>query len=208
MRKALSGDLPGWEAHSEMINYPRPRLKDVESLFPTARKGGVLVLIYPKDGALHTVLTLRHTYQGHHSAQVSFPGGSLEKEDHSLWHTALREAQEEVGLRTSEVIQLGRLSQVYIPPSNFLVSPYIAVLSSTPVFVRDPVEVARIIETPLSALLDPKNLLEKPMFLKVTQGEVNVRYFSIDGETVWGATGMMLNELSHLLRRTKVTLDH
>lgn len=206
MREALAGPLPGWEAHSEMINYPRPRTDDVETLFPQARKGGVLVLVYPKNGALHTVLTLRHTYQGHHSAQVSFPGGSLEQNDPSLWHTALREAREEVGLETSQVLPLGCLSKVYIPPSNFVVSPFVAAMDNAPVFERDPVEVARIIEAPLSALLDPDTLREKPMYLKVAQGEVNVRYFDLDGETVWGATGMMLNELAHILRQAKVVL--
>lgn len=198
---ALEQPLPGWEAHNEMINYPRPLIADWESAVPNARQGAVLALIYPKDGSLHTVLTLRHSYKGHHSAQVSFPGGSLEPEDESHWHAALREAEEEIGLQPQEVRLLGTLSKVYIPPSNFLVHPFVAFYPGTPSFTADPVEVARIIETPLSHLLQPDTLKQKPMYLKVSQGDVNVRYFDIDGETVWGATAMMLNELKTVLAR-------
>lgn len=202
---ALQSPLPGWNAHSEMINYPRPRIDDVESLVPDARQGAVLALIYPKNGELHTVLTLRHSYNGHHSGQVSFPGGKCDDGDRSTWHTALREAHEEVGLEAQNVQELGMLSKVYIPPSNFLVHPHVAFSPITPQFSADPVEVKRIIEAPLSQLLAPHLLQQKPMHLKVLPEEVQVKYFALDGETVWGATGMMLNELKHILTRIKGT---
>lgn len=202
LRIALNEPLPGHEAHREMINYPRP-LKTIEDAdFPHARRGGVLALIYPKDGEAHFVLTLRHAYKGVHSAQVSFPGGSREREDGSLFETALREAREEVNADPDRIECIGALSKVYIPPSNFLVSPFVGICRSRPDFRREEREVARIIETPLNRLTEPDVIKETPMYIKLTDSEMSVKYFDIDGETVWGATGMMLNELVHILHRT------
>jgi len=203
LEAALAGDLPGWAAHSQMINYPRPRPESVETLFPDARKSAVLVLLYPKNGEIYTVLTLRHAYKGVHSAQVSFPGGAVEPEDEDLWGTALREAREEIGIKSDSIQKLGCLSTVYIPPSNFLVKPYVGLVHDIKEFVREPGEVARIIETPIDLLTRQETIKEMPMYLKVTESEVNVRYFDIDGETVWGATGMMINEFVHILKGLK-----
>lgn len=182
-----------------MINYPRPPSTHLEERFPNARKGAVLVLFYPVENRLHTVLTLRHSYEGAHSGQVSFPGGSMEEDDESLWHTALREAHEEIGLDISRVKRIGTLSQVYIPPSNFLVTPYVAGLQSRPAYIPDSREVARIIEAPILHLFEEDRLKEKDMYIRTMQREIAVKYFALDGETVWGATGMMLNELKHIL---------
>lgn len=201
LRDALNGPLPGHEAHREMINYPRPLKNIAEADFPNARRGGVLVLIYPKEDKPHLVLTLRHAYRGVHSAQVSFPGGGREEGDPDLYHTALREASEEVCAVPDRIERIGALSMVYIPPSNFLVSPFVGFCRDTPDFRPEEREVARIIETPLSRLTDSDVIKEKTVYLKLTESEMKVKYFDIDGETVWGATGMMLNELAHILRR-------
>jgi hypothetical protein len=124
----------------------------------------------------------------------------VEPEDENLRATALREAREEIGVISDSIEILGCLSAVYIPPSNFLVRPYVGIMHHSPPFVREHAEVARIIETPIKVLTLPDTIKEKPMYLKVAGSEINVRYFDIDGETVWGATGMMLNELVHILK--------
>ncbi len=199
--QAFEQPLPGWDAQSKMINYDRPPVDDISKVDPGARLGAVLVLIYPKESVLHTVLTLRNVYRGTHSGQVSFPGGKVEPGDENLWATALREAQEEVNLLPENVQYIGQLSQIYIPPSRFLVSPYLAVTNETPQFTPDPTEVARIIEAPIADFLDLKNIAEKDIFVETLKAKMKVKYFAISGETVWGATAMILSELAEMARR-------
>jgi 8-oxo-dGTP pyrophosphatase MutT (NUDIX family) len=187
-----------------MINYDRPPPEDVSLIDPSARKGGVLALIYPKANELHTVLTLRNDYDGHHSGQVSFPGGKHEISDKSLWDTALRETHEEIGVPSNGILRIGDLTKVYIPPSRFIVSPFLAYRTEAPDFRRDATEVKQIIETPLEVFLDPNKVKEKSVFVKAFNGNLKVKYYDIDGHVVWGATAMILSEIAELLRQTKL----
>jgi 8-oxo-dGTP pyrophosphatase MutT (NUDIX family) len=199
IQKALEKPLPGWDAHRKMINYMRPNAIDVESIDPEARHGAVLALLYPKDNIPHVALMLRNTYEGTHSGQVSFPGGKRELTDEDLIQTALREAHEEMNIQPELVTIVGPLSKVYIPPSRFLVSPFIAYASKRPDFIADPLEVAEIIEAPLHLILAESSIKQKPIFVQVTNSELEVKYFDILGHTVWGATAMMLKELAEIL---------
>ncbi len=187
--------LPGWEAQKKMINYDRPRPENIDEVDPNARLGAVLILIYPKENALHLVLILRNVYKGTHSGQISFPGGKQEPEDGSLWHTALREANEEVGIDPEKIKYIGALTKVYIPPSRFLVSPFVAISEEQPRFTADPIEVQRIIEAPISLFQDENNRLEKNLFVKALNAEMPIKYFDLEGEVLWGATAMMISEL-------------
>lgn len=186
-----------------MINYARPKAGDVESLDPEAKKGAVLALIYPKGNVPHIILMLRNAYEGAHSNQVSFPGGRLEVSDEGLLHTALREAEEEVGIDPAQVEVLGELSKIYIPPSRFLVSPFIGFSRSRPDFKPDPVEVAEIIETPLESILTEDRIKRKPIYVQVVNSELDVKYFDLEGHVVWGATAMILSEIRELLIRSQ-----
>lgn len=199
--EACKAPLPGWDAQKRLINYTRPAPKDVSKVDPHARLGAVLALLYPKNGELHTVLMMRNTYKGVHSNQVSFPGGAFEKHDLSLWHTALREAHEEVGLSGDKVVKISELTKVYIPPSRFLVTPFLAFTETAPNFIPDEYEVQRIIETPISMFLDRKNILEKNIFIETYNAEVPIKYYDVEGEIVWGATAMMLSELAEILEK-------
>jgi len=199
IQKAVKQPLPGWDAHRKMINYMRPKVEDVEQIDPGARKGAVLALLYPKENTPHIALMLRNTYDGTHSGQVSFPGGKREKMDIDLAHTALREAHEELNIDPEYVTMLGELTKVYIPPSRFLVSPYIGFSKRRPDFKPDPIEVAEIIEAPLNLILEESSIKEKPIFVQVTNSELEVKYFDIFGHTVWGATAMILKELAEII---------
>lgn len=206
LSKAFSRPLPGWDAQKELINYDRPKPDNIEAVDPDARQSAVLALLYPKNGEIHTVLILRNTYEGTHSGQISFPGGKREDHDHSLWDTATREAQEEVGIDRSIIHKVGKLTPVYIPPSRFLVTPFLAFANREPRFQRDPVEVRRIIESPVSPFLDRGKIAEKKMFIKSMKGSVDIKYFDLEGETLWGATAMIISEISEVLRSIDVSL--
>lgn len=196
LRDELRGSLPGEVAQARMA--PNPRSADSSSeVFrtpgPDARHGGVLVLLYLYGGHVHLPLILRPTYSGVHSGQVGFPGGGREPEDLDLAATALREAWEEVGVTPAEVRVLGQLSPLFVFASNYLVLPTVGWCSSRPEFRNDPYEVAQLLETPLAHLLDPETTQRKDWNLRGRT--VEVPFFRVAGQSVWGATAMILSEL-------------
>lgn len=204
LSSAFQSPLPGWNAQKRLINYDRPPPDNISTFDPSARQSAVLALLYPKNGELYTVLMLRNIYEGTHSGQVSFPGGKRELEDKSLWHTALREANEEVGILEQSVKLIGELTKVYIPPSRFLVTPFLAYAKEAPIFRRDRIEVQRIIETPISAFLKAAAIREKMLFVSSANTEIPVKYYDVNGEIVWGATAMMLSELAEIINKSHI----
>ena len=193
--------LPGLAAHLEMVPPERiPKDTMVPSVPETAKKAAVLALCYPdKQELTRILLILRPPKSGVHSAQVAFPGGAVEMGDRDLLATAMREAEEEVGVRSAELNPIRSLTEIYIPPSNYLVQPYFAWTSLPQNFRPQPTEVDRIIEVPLAELLNHQN---RTFCTRDTSyaGPVEVPAFRFDGHLVWGATAMMLNELRMLLQ--------
>ncbi len=164
------------------------------------RKAAVLILFYPDfENNTSFVLIQRKKYQGVHSNQVAFPGGKTEKEDVDLMQTALREAEEEVGIISKEVAIIRSLTEVYIPPSNFMVKPYLGYLTIRPEFRAQPEEVERIIEVTAKEFLDETNVFTQKLSTSYAS-EIDVPAFKLRGYTVWGATAMMLNEAKELLK--------
>ncbi len=157
----------------------------------------VLILLYKDEDILKTVFILRQTYDGVHSGQVSFPGGRMEETDNSLIDTALREANEEVNIDPDKVRILGTLSEMYIPPSNFLVLPVIGYQDSRPDFIAEKSEVAEIIESDLDFLFDDDFI--KETVLDVRGYKIQAPYFDVNGHIVWGATAMILSELKEVI---------
>lgn len=204
LSEALSAPLPGWDAQKELINYDRPRPENLRELVPDARQSAVLALLYPKNKELFTVFILRNIYQGVHSGQISFPGGKHEKFDASLWDTALREAHEEVNTEPCQINRIGELTPVYIPPSKFLVTPFLAFCRTEPEFKPDPVEVSKIIQVPVAAFLDRSQILQKKMFIQSLNSSLDIKYFNVEGEVLWGATAMIISELSEIFRKAGV----
>lgn len=202
LSEQFRNELPGWDSHQKMMNYKRPKPDNIRQIDPDARESAVLALLYPYQNEIYTVLMQRHVYEGTHSGQISFPGGKREKSDKDLRETALREANEELSIDSKKVQILGELTQVYIPPSRYLVSPFLGIVSARPQFVPEAAEVNEIIEVPVSQFLDPSKLKEKYHFIPTLNSKIKIRYFDVDQRVVWGATAMMLSEITEILKKT------
>ena len=201
VRRALHQPLPGKTAQvkmaPEMVAGELDRWEEVEHY----REAGVLLLLYPhrtgSHSELHLALTRRREYPGVHSGQISFPGGRRENGE-TLEITALRETYEEVGVLPENLQVIGQLSPLYTPPSNFCIYPFIGFSSTRPAFSLEPKEVAELIETPLSLLLNPATCKQE-IWSFPNYGERRVSFFDVFGHKVWGATAMMLSEFLVLL---------
>lgn len=162
------------------------------------KPGAVLILIYPGvDGAIYFPLEKRAEYPGAHSGQVSLPGGKGELGENAI-QTALREAEEELGIHPSHVTVLGVLSNFFVVPSNFMVTPVVAYAAKRPEFIADKVEVARILEGDIRSLL-PAEAIHISEIIVAKTYKLQAPHFIIDNEMVWGATAMMLNEFRMIL---------
>ena len=195
IRLALQKPLPGLVAQLKLA--PEYRIESLRSTPPAdARAAGVLILLYPHQGEWYLPLIKRVEDGLVHSGQISLPGGSQETGE-SLRETALREACEEIGAACAQVEVLGQLSTIYIPPSNFLVTPTVGAVELRPEFQCHPGEVAEFIEMPLSQLFDPTVVRREPWTLRDTS--VEVPFYQIGAHKVWGATAMILSEFSMIL---------
>jgi 8-oxo-dGTP pyrophosphatase MutT (NUDIX family) len=185
---------------SQNIMAPSPRA----SVRPPEKKGSpnqgsVMLLLYNKNNSLNILLTKRQNNLSYHPGQVSFPGGTHEDKETFL-ETALRETQEEVGIAPNTLEVLGSLSPVYIPPSDFIVHPFVSWHDSPPVCTPCHDEVAEIIEVPIKELL---NNGSKSSEIRINKGaEITIPYFRIKEHKVWGATAMILSELLERLKNT------
>ncbi len=199
LRGRLKHPLPGHDDFRELSGYERPDLEWVRRQQPPPKESGVLVLLYPERGELHTMLMLRPAYEGVHSGQVGFPGGHREPEDVDITATALREFREETGADNSGFIVLGKLTPVYIPPSRALVTPVLALAEELGPLRPDPREVAALIPIAVSHLLRDDILKRTRVFISMLGREVEAPYWDVNGHVVWGATALMIAELRKLL---------
>ena len=198
--KVIDLPLPGIVAQKKMAPLFRlHEIMDKPLNEKEAKKAAVLILFYPDtNGITNFVLIERVVYSGVHSGQISFPGGKRDFDDKTFWDTALREAQEEVGVEKSNVKKIKELSKFYIPPSNFVVYPFVGFVSNKPSFVKEIKEVEKIIEIPLSKLLDPKNETKGIVSISYV-GEINVPMYVFENVQVWGATAIILSEMKELI---------
>ena len=187
----LRQPLPGPEAHLKMASASRLRLKTQPN--EKTRRSAVLILFYPYRDQILVPLILRPKYDGVHAGQMAFPGGRYEKTDENLIRTALREAQEEIGIKASDVQVLGQLTELFIPPSNFFVLPVIGKLSYRPDFYPDPREVEAVLEVSLEEMMDER--IVGATVLDVRGITIDAPFYDIQGHKVWGATAMMISEL-------------
>ena len=195
----LTGPLPGRSAQLKMSSLKRIRELMRFATPDDARQSSVLILLYPYCGTTGLVLMQRPDYRGVHGGQISLPGGKREDTDESLVFTALREAREEIGVDPARIQIIGQLTEMYIPPSNFLVTPVVGFQHHRPEFTPDPKEVAGIIEITLDDLLDNRNLKRTKMKLSIGL-TMQVPTFTIGTTVIWGATAMILSELREILQ--------
>ena len=193
-------NLPSVSSHIKMAPLERiASLENREAFSATARKAAVMMLFYPKGGIAHLVLIVRNTYPGVHSSQIAFPGGKAEESDLDLQDTALRETFEEIGIPSDKIKVVRSFSSIYIPPSNFLVYPFMGISTTELDFVLQVEEVAGIIEMPVAMLLDDSIIALKILDTSYAKA-MTVPVFQIKEYSVWGATAMMLSELKDVLK--------
>ncbi len=192
LRGRLAGTLPGPVAQMKMAPVRPDAVERLSVQGRDCREAGVLALLTPLAGEAHLLMTVRRDHLAAHAGQVSFPGGRRER-DEELHQTALRETHEEVGIEPGDVDLLGRLTPLYVPPSNYCVYPFVGTTREEPALLLQSDEVARIVHVPLRALQDAASLRREEW---IVRGErMLVPHFDIDGLTVWGATAMMVSEL-------------
>lgn len=201
LKTALAPPLPGSPAHDILAPEHRKSLLLQNSDLSKAQPSSVLILFFPdNDNNPSIVFTKRVEYKGVHSGQISFPGGKTELSDKDLFDTAFRETEEEIGVKRDKMETLGVLTELFVPPSNFIIFPVVAAIHEYPVFVPDTKEVAEILKVPFSFFLSNGAMglySIKTMDMQLLQ----VPGYMIGNHLVWGATAMILSELVLVARK-------
>jgi len=192
-----NASVGGLDAQFKLAPKLRTKYTEDKITHLKPKKAAVLVLFYPDiDQNTRFLLTLRASYKGTHSSQISFPGGKIEFQDKSMKETALRETFEEVGIKPNVITTFKEMTDVFIPPSNFLVKPFLGYLESIPSFVTNH-EVASIIEVKLDDLLNDSSISKTVLSTSYAK-KMEVPCFKLNDYIVWGATAMMLSEIREL----------
>jgi 8-oxo-dGTP pyrophosphatase MutT (NUDIX family) len=189
----------GASSHAKMIPKERRMPRPDEIYQKSPKKAAVLALFYPdSDNSTRFLLIMRADYDGTHASQIGFPGGKFEPSDQDLSETAIRETEEEVGVHAKSIHIVKKMTETFIPPSNFLVTPFVGITRQIPQF-RTNHEVEDLIEVRLSELLSDKSVGIKKISTSYMEN-VPVPCFVLNNMTVWGATAMMLSEIKDLIK--------
>ena len=199
--KKLKEPLPGWKGQKIMApSYREEEIEQAGRAMLKARKSAVLILLYEKNNQFYIPFIRRSEYKGVHSGQISFPGGQFEETDSSFDNTARRETEEEIGIQKDRIIILGQLSDLYIPPSNYIVKPFVGFVEREIRFVIDPAEVQKVIEIPLGAFFE-KDIIKEKEFISSSSGKTKkAPYYEVNNVEIWGATAMIISELLEIIR--------
>jgi 8-oxo-dGTP pyrophosphatase MutT (NUDIX family) len=164
-----------------------------------ARPAAVLVPLYRERSEWRVLLTQRTDLVEHHKGQVSFPGGRVDDDDDDRVQTALREAEEEIGLKPQHVAVLGQLDEL-LTVTQYRITPIVGVIPWPYPFVLSTVELSEVFGAPLRWLADAANL-ETQYRDPIAPGRpVPVYYFRYEGHTIWGATARMLLNLLEVVQ--------
>ena len=195
----LRKPLPGLKVQKEMSAYPRGRTGINFKFDDDIRESRVLIVLFENDNEIYFPLIQRPLYTGGHSGQIGLPGGKVEDHDKDRIETALRETEEEIGVKAEDVKVLGKLTELYVQASHYNVMPVVGYLPYRPEYVPDPEEVSRVIEGKASDLVADKNRKVKELLIQ-EKYKIVAPYFDIETEIVWGATAMILSEFSAILK--------
>jgi 8-oxo-dGTP pyrophosphatase MutT (NUDIX family) len=198
--KRLTLPLPGNDAHALMAHEERRQYFRNYTVPDNARISSVLFLLHEQNDSVHFPLIVRSSDGTVHSGQVGLPGGSFESDDNDLSATALRETEEEIGISRNEIELLGGLTPIYIPPSNFIVHPFVGIYPGLASFNPDTNEVARIVHFKLDDLLSKSSHPEKEVTLSSGR-KLTTPAFVHEELIIWGATAMMMSELKVILQQ-------
>lgn len=203
----LAKPLPGPRAHTRVA--PVDRIEGLESRdWPAdAKRSAVTFLLFPKEGKMHTLFMKRPEYQGVHSGQVSLPGGQKEKTDSQLLETAIREYREETGVILEESNYIAPLSEFYIPPSNFLVQPFVAFVNELAELFPDETEVESLHQVALEDLFNIDNFSTEEIIIRNREKKsisIKAPCYMVNGLRIWGATAMMISELQMIFEEGNI----
>lgn len=196
LRNALNNPLPGEAAHSKMTLKGRLPVIEAELLNPPPTPSAVMIIVYPEGAEWNIILIKRPDYQGVHSGQIAFPGGKMELSDSDLLATALRESKEEIDISPDILEPLGKLSRIYIPPSHFMVHPFVTATSEKPNLRGDSREVEKILHVPVSSFFGESKITIEKVQVQPGNMTMKVPAFKVDEHIIWGATAMILSEFA------------
>lgn len=200
LKKLRDAELEGENAHAIYSPPYRPKLSQEEILAKNPKLAAVNILLYLKNDEWFFPLIVRTTNErDRHSGQISLPGGKKEESDENFIAAAKRETAEEVGIEEHYIRIIREMSPIYIPPSNFLVQPFISYTRKNPAFKIQKSEVAELIEFPVASIL---SLPDTPVLRTLPDSKnTAVPVMDFDGKPVWGATSMILSEFRQLLKK-------
>lgn len=198
LQRALCAGLPGEQAHRKMAPITRLEFSEYIQLKNQAKLSAVNVILMNNTGQAQIILIQRPEYLGAHSGQISFPGGKIDPQDLSPLDAALRETQEEIGVIPTQINSLGLLTELYIPPSNFWIYPYLSYTDQLLEIKPDAKEVKEVFFLPLKELISPTNV---STFQYITPNGLKIKYpcFKYQNRIIWGATAMILQEVKELI---------
>lgn len=193
LTKMMKKELPGKSSHEEMMVRPKQKFMKTKNPISAA----VLILLYPLGNNWYFYLTKRTKTVEHHKGQISLPGGMLEKgESHK--EAAIRETFEELGVQSRDINIIGPLTPLYIPISNFKIFPFVGWLKSAPKLNIQSKEVSKVFSPSIYSLTDPKT--KKIKHSTLLGQKVQIPFFNLKNEVVWGATSMILSEFKKILK--------
>ncbi len=200
LERRIRRPLPGADAHEALAPPHRRELIRMNPDRLNARLSGVLLLLSPDtEGEALITLIKRTEDKSVHSGQIAFPGGRFEPDDKSLTCTALREAEEEIGIDPTSVTLIGNMSELFVPPSNFIIQPLLAKTGFISGFSPSPAEVASVFSVPVAYFF--KSGVQGMYEIDYRAGiKLQVPGYKYENHLIWGATAMILNELLEMIR--------